>query len=168
MSGLPIRIGQGVDVHAFALEGQGLPLVLGGVTIPGGPGLAGHSDGDAVLHAVVDALLAAVGAGDIGTVFGTDQQAYAGADSAVFVAEAMRQVTQQGWAVGNLSCTVIAARPRLAPRRAAMAENVAGLLGIEPGQVNVAATTTDGLGWTGRGEGIACLAVVLLQRPDRP
>lgn len=155
-------MGQGLDVHAFSADG-GRPLVLGGVAIPGGPGLEGHSDADVVLHAVVDALLGAAALGDLGTVFGTDDPAHAGAASAVFVTEALRLVLAGGWAVGNLDCTLVAQRPRLAPHREAITAAVAGLLGVPPGAVNVKATTSDRLGFTGRGEGIACLAVVLLE-----
>jgi 2-C-methyl-D-erythritol 2,4-cyclodiphosphate synthase len=157
-----VRVGQGLDVHAFSADG-GRPLVLGGVAIPGGPGLEGHSDADVVLHAVVDALLGAAALGDLGTVFGTDDPAHAGAASAVFVTEALRLALAGGWAVGNLDCTLVAQRPRLAPHREAITAAVAGLLGVPPGAVNVKATTTDRLGFTGRGEGIACLAVVLLE-----
>lgn len=158
-----VRVGQGVDVHAFA-DDPGRPLVLGGVTVPGGPGLAGHSDADVVLHAVVDALLGAAGLGDLGTVFGSSRPEHAAAASHVFVAEALRRVQEAGWSVGNVDCTVIAARPRLAPHREAMRARVAELLGVGVGQVGMKATTTDGLGWTGRGEGIACLAVALVAR----
>jgi 2-C-methyl-D-erythritol 2,4-cyclodiphosphate synthase len=157
------RVGQGVDVHAFSPD-PARPLVLGGVTVPGGPGLAGHSDADVVLHAVVDALLGAAGLGDLGSLFGSARPEYAGAPSTVFVAETRRRVGAAGWSLGNLDCTVVAARPRLAPHREAIRACVADLLGVGPDQVAVKATTTDGLGWTGRGEGIACLAVALLTR----
>lgn len=156
-----MRIGQGVDVHAFSAD-AGRPLCLGGVHIPGGPGLEGHSDADVVLHALVDALLGAVGLGDLGAVFGTADPAHAGAASHVFVAGALDRVTEAGWAVANADVTVVAQRPRLAAHRAAITDSIADLLGVAPGAVNVKATTTDGLGFTGRGEGIACLAVVLL------
>lgn len=156
-----MRVGQGVDVHGFS-DNPARPLRLGGVHIPGGPGLAGHSDADVVLHALVDALLGAAGLGDIGTVFGTDQPVYAGADSRAFVTQARDRVTAGGWTVGNADVTIVAQRPRLAPHRVAIAESLAALMEVPPGSVNVKATTTDGLGFTGRGEGIACLAVVLL------
>jgi 2-C-methyl-D-erythritol 2,4-cyclodiphosphate synthase len=160
-----VRIGQGVDVHPFS-DDPARPLVLAGVTVPEGPGLAGHSDADVVLHAVVDALLGAAGLGDIGSLFGSDDPRYAGADSSTFVAEALRRVTDAGWRVGNVDCTVIAQRPRVAPHREAMRERLAALLGVAADAVNVKATTTDGLGFTGRGEGIACVAVVLLTGAD--
>ncbi|MGH8908737.1 MAG: 2-C-methyl-D-erythritol 2,4-cyclodiphosphate synthase [Egibacteraceae bacterium] len=157
-----MRVGQGIDVHRFAASGT-RSLVLGGVEIPGEPGLEGHSDADVVLHAVVDALLGAVALGDLGARFGTDQPAYAGASSSVFVAEALRLIVHAGWAVTNVDCTIIAARPRIAPHRLRITTRLAALLGISSQAVSVKATTTDGLGMIGRGEGIACLAVALLQ-----
>ncbi len=167
MSAAGFRVGSGVDVHAFS-DDPARPLVLGGVTVPGAPGLAGHSDADVLLHAVVDALLGAAGLGDIGALFGSADPRYAGAGSAVFVTEAAERVRAAGWAVGNVDATLVAARPRLAAHRAAMAASTARLLGVDPADVNVKATTTDGLGSTGRGEGIACLATVLLGRADPP
>ena len=156
-----MRVGQGIDVHAFSGD-PARPLVLAGVDIPGGPGLSGHSDADVVLHAVVDALLGAAGLGDIGTVFGTSDPRWAGAASAGFVRHTLGLMDGAGFAVGNVSCTVVAERPRLSPHRAAMTAALAALLGVDAGRVNLAATTTDALGFTGRGEGIACLAVALL------
>lgn len=156
-----MRIGQGLDVHAFS-EDPARPLVLGGVRIAEAPGLAGHSDADVVLHALVDALLGAAGQGDIGAEFGSQDDDYAGADSQVFVAGGLERVEGAGWSVGNVDLTIVAARPRLDPHRTRIAASVARLLGVDAGAVNVKATTTDGLGFTGRGEGIACLAVVLL------
>jgi len=162
-----VRIGQGVDAHAFAPAGSSKrPLVLGGLEIAGGPALEGHSDADVVLHAVTDALLGAAALGDLGSRFGTGEPRYAGASSSVFAAEAVRWLVEAGWAVSNVDCTVVAERPRLAAHRDRMRASMARLLGVEFGAVSVKATTTDGLGWTGRGEGIACLAVALL-RPDR-
>lgn len=158
---MSVRVGQGTDVHAFSRDPD-RPLLLGGVRIPEGPGLDGHSDADVVLHALVDALLGAAGQGDIGTLFGTAEAASAGADSRVFVAGALERVAGAGMAVGNADVTIVAQRPRLAAHRAAIAASVADVLGVAPGAVNVKATTTDGLGFTGRGEGIAALAVVLL------
>jgi 2-C-methyl-D-erythritol 2,4-cyclodiphosphate synthase len=155
-----LRIGQGVDVHPFA-DGGG--LVLGGVPIEGAPALAGHSDGDALLHALVDALLGAAALGDIGALFGSADPRYAGAASTTFVREALRRVQRAGWAVGNVDATVVAQRPRLAPQRAAMIASLARVLHVPEGAVSVKATTTDGLGFAGRGEGIACLVVVLLE-----
>ena len=156
-----VRVGQGTDVHAFS-DDPDRPLLLGGVRIPDGPGLDGHSDADVVLHALVDALLGAAGQGDIGTLFGTAEAASAGADSRVFVAGALERVAGTGMAVGNADVTIVAQRPRLAAHRAAIAASIADVLGVAAGAVNVKATTTDGLGFTGRGEGIAALAVVLL------
>lgn len=162
MSG--VRIGQGIDVHPFS-DDPARPLVLGGVRIPGGPGLAGHSDGDVVLHALVDAVLGAAGHGDIGTNFGSEQPEYAGADSQIFLAGALAGIAQAGWRVGNVDLTLVAERPRIAPYRQAIVVSLTHLLGVARDAVNVKATTTDGLGFTGRGEGIACLASVLLTRP---
>lgn len=157
----PMRVGHGLDVHAFA----SLPraLVLGGVEVPG-PGLAGHSDADVVLHAVCDAILGAGGHGDLGDLVGVDEAATAGAASTAFVARALARVGADGWSVGNVDCTVVAQRPRLAPHRQAIRDGVAAAVGVAPEAVNVAATTTDRLGAIGAGEGIACLAVVLLHR----
>jgi 2-C-methyl-D-erythritol 2,4-cyclodiphosphate synthase len=159
----PFRVGQGVDVHAFT-DDPSRPLVLGGVLVPEGAGLAGHSDADVVLHAVVDALLGAAGLGDIGGLVGVDEPGTAGADSARFVAAALARLTAAGWQPANLDCTVVAARPRLAPHRDAIRSSVAALVGLAPDAVNVKATTTDGLGFTGRGEGIAALVVALVER----
>lgn len=156
-----LRVGQGVDAHAFSDDPE-RPLVLGGLVIPDGPGLVGHSDADVVLHALVDALLGAAGCGDLGTLFGSDDPAYAGADSQVFLAGALAQVAEAGWGVVNADATIVAQRPRLADYRLRIAGSVARLLGVRDGATNVKATTTDGLGFTGRGDGIACLAVVLL------
>lgn len=168
--GPPFRVGQGVDVHAFHPDPPpGRPLVLGGVTVPGGPPLAGHSDADCVLHALVDALLGAAGLGDIGTLFGTDDPAYAGADSAIFLAEALRRLGDAGWGFGNADVTVVAQRPRLAEHRPAITARVAELLAVPADRVTIKATTTDRLGFTGRAEGIACLATALLwQPPESP
>ncbi|QBI19258.1 2-C-methyl-D-erythritol 2,4-cyclodiphosphate synthase [Egibacter rhizosphaerae] len=155
----PVRIGQGLDVHAFAAEDR--PLVLGGVTVPG-PGLAGHSDADVVLHAVCDAVLGAAALGDLGALVGVDEPGTAGASSAGFVAQAVARVRDAGWVVGNVDCTVVAQRPRLGPHRAAIRGGVAAALGLAEDAVGVSATTTDRLGAIGAGEGIACLAVALL------
>lgn len=155
------RIGQGLDVHPFS-DDASRPLLLGGVAIPGGPGLEGHSDSDVVLHALVDALAGAAGIGDIGTLFGTEDPVHADAASSVFVAGVLARVAAGGWAVGNVDCTIVAERPRIGPHREAIAASVARLLDVPADRVNVKATTTDGLGFTGRGEGIACLVVALL------
>lgn len=162
MRDVVVRIGQGVDVHPFSSDG-GRRLVLGGVRIPNEPALDGHSDADVVLHATVDALLGAAGLGDIGTLFGSEDPDYAGADSQVFLAGALSQVARAGWRVGNVDITLVGQRPRIGPYRERMMASVANLLGVHVTQVNVKATTSDGLGFTGRGDGLACLAVVLLQ-----
>ncbi|MDQ3709629.1 MAG: 2-C-methyl-D-erythritol 2,4-cyclodiphosphate synthase [Actinomycetota bacterium] len=159
-----MRVGQGVDVHAFS-DDHDRPLVLGGLLLPGEQGLSGHSDADVVLHAVVDALLGAAALGDIGTVFGTDEPRYAGAPSSVFVEEAVRRVATAGWSVMSVDVTIIAQRPRIGAYRTRIADAVQTLLGVAPGTVSVKATTTDGLGAIGRGAGMACQAIALLERP---
>lgn len=155
------RIGQGVDVHAFADDPRA-PLVLGGAVVPGETGLAGHSDADVVVHAVCDALLGAAGLGDLGDLFGTADPAYAGAGSRVFLAGALARIADAGWGVGNVDCTVVAQRPRLSPHRHRLHGSLASLLGVAADRVAVKLTSTDRIGATGRGEGIACLAVALL------
>ena len=152
-----MRVGQGIDVHAFD---ENRPLILGGVRISERGGLAGHSDADAVLHAIVDALLGAAAAGDIGEHFPSDDARWKDADSAVFLAEARRIVGEAK--IANVDVTIIAHRPKLAPHREAMRDNIARLLDLPAGHVNVKATTTDHLGFIGRGEGICAMAVVLL------
>ncbi len=159
-----MRIGQGMDVHAFA-DDPDRPLVLGGVILPEGPGLTGHSDADVVLHALTDALLGAAALGDLGTIFGTDDPRYAGAPSSAFVGEAMRRVTSAGWRLVSADCTVVAQRPRIGPYRTRITDAVHHILDVDPGTISVKSTSTDGLGTIGRGEGIACLSVVLLERP---
>jgi len=154
-----MRIGHGFDVHAFA---EGRALILGGVTIAHERGLLGHSDADVVLHAVCDALLGAAALGDIGRHFPDTDPAFAGADSRVLLREVVARVATAGWRTGNLDVTIIAQAPRLAPHIPAMVQNIAADLGVETGAVNVKATTTERLGFTGRGEGIACEAVCLL------
>jgi 2-C-methyl-D-erythritol 2,4-cyclodiphosphate synthase len=154
-----IRVGQGIDVHAFD---ESRPLILGGVRISDTAGLAGHSDADAVLHAVTDALLGAAGAGDIGQYFPSSDPRWKDADSAVFIREARRVVAEMEAEIANVDVTVIAERPKLAPFRDAMAAKIAKLLDLPAGRVNVKFTTTDGLGFTGRGEGICAMAVVAL------
>ncbi len=154
-----IRIGSGLDVHAFA---EGRPLVLGGVAIPGHAGLAGHSDADVVCHAVADALLGAARLGDLGMRFpGTER--WRDAPGAELLRAVAGLLAQGGWTIGNVDVTVIAASPRLAPHRAAMQDNIAAALGVPADAVSVKATTTDGLGFTGRGEGIAASAVALIE-----
>jgi 2-C-methyl-D-erythritol 2,4-cyclodiphosphate synthase len=151
-----MRIGQGVDVHAFAEE---RPLILGGVRISERGGLAGHSDADAVLHAIVDAILGAAGLGDIGQYFPSDDERWRGASSEVFVRETLRMY---GGKIANIDVTIVAQRPKLAPFREPMRDNIARLLDVDATRVNVKATTTDHLGFLGRGEGICAMAVVLL------
>lgn len=158
-----VRVGQGFDAHAFSAD-PARSLVLGGVKIPGVAGLEGHSDADVVLHAVVDALLGAAGLGDLGSLVGVDEDGTAGASSRTFVAQACARLASSGWGPGNLDVTVVAERPRLGPHRATMRERIAADLAVPLEAVNVKATTTDGLGWTGRGEGIAAFATVLVHK----
>ncbi|MDB5085138.1 MAG: ispD, partial [Bacilli bacterium] len=155
------RIGQGFDVHQLT---EGRPLVLGGVVIPYDKGLIGHSDADVLLHAVKDALLGAIAAGDIGRHFPDTDEAYRGADSVKLLQEVWRMVTTQGYRLGNLDCTVMAQRPKLAPYIEEMRGVLAKELSAEPLQINIKATTTEQLGFIGRGEGIAAQAIVLLEK----
>ncbi len=155
-----MRIGHGYDVHRF---GEGTEIVLGGVHIPHDRGLLAHSDGDVLIHAVCDALLGATGRGDIGRHFPDDDPANAGIDSRVLLRRVFALVRGDGWQLANLDVTVIAQAPRMAPHIEAMRVNLATDLEALPEQVNVKATTTEKLGFTGRGEGIAAHAVVLLQ-----
>ena len=150
------RVGIGTDTHAFGGEG---PLRLACLDWPDEPRLAGHSDGDAVAHAIVDALLSAAGLGDIGSVFGVDDPRYAGASGEVFLAEARRLIERAGFGIENVAVQLVGVRPRFAPRRAEAEAVVAGILGAP---VSIAATTTDGLGFAGRGEGIAAIATALI------
>lgn len=152
-------IGQGVDAHRFE---TGRPLVLGGVHVPYDQGLAAHSDGDVVIHALCDALLGAAGLGDIGRHFPDTDAAYAGIDSRILLRRIMASLTERGLAVHNADLTVAAQAPKLAPHIDAMREVLAADLGCPPARVNVKATTTERMGFTGRGEGIAAFAVVLL------
>ena len=155
----PPRIGQAFDAHQLA---EGYELVLGGVPIPYARGLAGHSDGDVLLHAIAGALLGALGLGDLGGHFPSADPRWKGATSATFVKHALDLARERGFALGNLDATVIAERPRLAPHQPAMRTAIAGLLGAREADVNVKVTSSDGLGAIGRGEGIAAQAVVLL------
>ena len=155
-----MRIGHGYDVHRF---GPGDTLVLGGVRIPHDRGLVAHSDGDVLIHAICDALLGAIGQGDIGQHFPDTDPANAGIDSRILLRRVMHLVHQSGWELGNLDATIIAQAPRMAPHIAGMRENLAADMTAAAAQVNVKATTTEKLGFTGRQEGIAAHAVVLLQ-----
>ena len=155
-----IRVGQGVDIHPFDPD---RPLILGGIHIADSGGLSGHSDADAVLHAVTDALLGAAGAGDIGHYFPSTDQRWRGAESSVFVREAKRILDEMSAEISNLDVTIIAERPKLAPFRDAMVASIAHLLNLPQGHVNVKATTTDHLGFIGRGEGICAMAIVCVE-----
>jgi len=154
-----VRIGNGFDVHAFA---AGRPLVIGGVTIPHDKGLAGHSDADVLLHAIADALLGALALGDIGQHFPDADARWKGADSRVLLRHVAALVAGRGYRVGNVDATVIAEAPRIAPHAATMRANIAADLGCAVDRVSIKATTTERLGFTGRGEGIAAQAVALL------
>ncbi len=154
-----IRIGHGFDVHAF---GEPRPLMIGGVEIPYHTGFIAHSDGDVALHALTDALLGAVALGDIGKLFPDTDMQYKNADSRGLLREAYRQILAQGYQVGNVDVTIIAQAPKMRPHIDNMRAVIAQDLNCDIAQVNVKATTTEKLGFTGRGEGIACEAVVLL------
>lgn len=154
-----MRIGEGWDTHALV---TGRPLVLGGVTIPHTHGLAGHSDADALAHAITDALLGAAGLGDIGRHFPDTDPAFEGADSIALLAEAARRVRAAGWAIGNVDATIVAQAPKMAPHVGAMCERLAGALGVAPGQVNVKAKTAEKMGPVGEGRAIEARAVCLL------
>ena len=156
-----IRVGHGFDVHAFAEHRK---LIIGGVDIPYELGLAGHSDADVLLHAICDALLGAAGLGDIGRHFPDTDMAFAGIDSRILLRRVSEQLQQRGWRVGNVDATIIAQAPKMAPHIARMSAHIADDLGIAIDRVNVKATTTETLGFTGRGEGIAAEAVCLIGR----
>jgi 2-C-methyl-D-erythritol 2,4-cyclodiphosphate synthase len=158
---MSIRIGQGFDVHAF---GDGDHVVLGGVRIPHARGVVAHSDGDVALHALCDALLGALALGDIGQHFPPSDPRWRGADSRAFVRHCAALVREQGYGVGNVDVTVMAERPKVGPHSALMRQCIAEDLGIDVGHVSVKATTTERLGFTGREEGIAAMAVCLLVR----
>jgi 2-C-methyl-D-erythritol 2,4-cyclodiphosphate synthase len=158
MSGL--RVGIGVDAHALA---DGVPLVLGGVEFPGERGLAGHSDGDVLAHALLDALLGAAGLGDIGSLFPSGDAEWEGASSLELLRLAYEDVRAAGFALVNADCVLVGERPRIAEHRGEIRAALAGALDVDPALVNVRATTTDELGFTGRGEGLAAHAVALLE-----
>ena len=155
-----MRIGQGFDAHAFKPGGR---LVLGGVEIPYARGLEAHSDGDVVLHALCDALLGAAGLGDIGRHFPPDDPAYENINSRLLLRRVVDLVVGNGLSIVNADITIVAQEPRMAPHTAAMRENIRADLGLEASRVNIKATTTERLGFTGRGEGIAVFAIALLQ-----
>lgn len=153
------RVGIGYDSHRYDADRQ---LVLGGLTIPGVPGLAGHSDGDAVAHAVTDAILGAAGLGDIGTHFPPTDAAWEGADSMTLLEKAVALVTQAGHAVVNVDVTVVCEAPRIGPHAPMMSARMASVLGVAADAVSVKGKSNEGLGWIGRGEGLAVMAVALL------
>ncbi len=156
-----LRVGTGFDAHSLV---DGVPLVLGGVRIDFPRGLAGHSDGDVLAHALTDAILGAAGMEDIGALFSSDDSSLSGADSVELLARAYAQVRAAGWGLVNCDVVLIGEEPRLAPHRDEMRARLASALGVEAERVAVRATTTDGLGFTGRGEGLAAQAVALLER----
>jgi 2-C-methyl-D-erythritol 2,4-cyclodiphosphate synthase len=155
-----MRVGVGVDAHALV---DGVPLVLGGVEVDSPRGLAGHSDGDVIAHALIDALLGAAGLGDIGSLFPSGSAEWEGASSLDLLRRAYDKVRQAGFELANADCVLVGEEPRIAPLRGEMRERLSEALGVEAGLVNVRATTTDGLGFTGRGEGLAAIAVALLE-----
>jgi 2-C-methyl-D-erythritol 2,4-cyclodiphosphate synthase len=156
-----LRVGIGVDAHALSSD---VPLVLGGMSFPGEPGLVGHSDGDVIAHALIDALLGAAGRGDIGTLFPSGSSEWEGASSLDLLSRAYAEVTGAGFALVNADCVLVGESPRIEAHRGELETRLADALGVERERVTVRATTTDGLGFTGRGEGLAAHAVALLER----
>lgn len=156
-----LRVGQGFDVHALAAD---LPLILGGVVIPHSHGLVGHSDADALLHAITDAILGAAALGDIGRLFPDTDPAYKGSDSRVLLREAYRRVREAGWEVVNIDATIHAQAPKIMPHAAAMVANIAADLAVDLSCVNIKGKTNEHLGYLGRKEGIAATAIALLSR----
>jgi len=154
-----VRVGVGVDAHALV---AGVPLVLGGVELDSARGLAGHSDGDVIAHALIDAVLGAAGLGDIGSLFPSGAAEWEGASSLDLLSRAYAQVREAGFELENADCVLVGEEPKIAPVREAMRTKLAEAMGVEQGRVNVRATTTDRLGFTGRGEGLAAVAVALL------
>ncbi|RUO58512.1 2-C-methyl-D-erythritol 2,4-cyclodiphosphate synthase [Idiomarina fontislapidosi] len=155
-----IRVGHGYDVHRWGAENK--PLMLGGVEVPHDDGLLAHSDGDVVLHAISDAVLGALGLGDIGRHFPDTDAQFAGADSAGLLSHIMQLASERTFSVGNIDVTIVAQQPKMAPHIEAMRQRIASLLSVANDAVNVKATTTEKLGFVGRNEGIACHAVVLM------
>lgn len=158
---LPFRVGHGLDVHRWT---EGRPLKLGGVAIPHSQGLLGHSDADVLLHAIIDALLGAARLGDIGQHFPDRDPAYQDIDSRLLLEQVRKALKARGWRVVNVDATVVCQQPKLAPHRRAMEKSIAKSLRVWPDRINVKATTTEGLGFTGRDEGVAAMAVALLER----
>ncbi|HLH62354.1 MAG TPA: 2-C-methyl-D-erythritol 2,4-cyclodiphosphate synthase [Ktedonobacteraceae bacterium] len=157
---MAMRVGCGYDVHPFATD---RPLVLGGVTIPYDRGLSGHSDADALIHAVVDALLGAAALGDIGHHFPSNDERWENASSSLFLDYTRDLLRHHGWKISNIDATIVAERPKMAPHLEPMRAHLAEHLHVQVEQVSVKATTTDGLGFAGRQEGIACYAVALIE-----
>ncbi|MFC4389196.1 2-C-methyl-D-erythritol 2,4-cyclodiphosphate synthase [Gracilibacillus marinus] len=155
------RIGQGFDVHQFATD---RPCIIGGITIPYEKGLLGHSDADVLLHTIADACLGAISEGDIGKHFPDTDPQFKDADSQILLQHVWKMVEEKGYKLGNLDCTIIAQAPKMAPHISKIVENIARLLQVDTDQINVKATTTEQLGFTGRKEGIAAQAVVLLMK----
>ena len=155
-----MRVGHGFDTHRFS-DDPGRPLILGGVRFEGAPGLVGHSDGDAVAHAVTDALLSAAGLGDIGVLFPDTDDTWAGADSIGLLADAVARLADEGWRVVNADCTVVAEAPRIAPQREEMQARLSDVVGAP---VTVKGKRAEALGALGRGEGLACWSVALIER----
>jgi 2-C-methyl-D-erythritol 2,4-cyclodiphosphate synthase len=155
-----LRVGLGMDAHAFS---DGVPLVLGGVAIESPRGLAGHSDGDVIAHALIDALLGGAGLGDIGSLFPPGEPEWEGASSLDLLRRAAVQVRKAGWELVNADCVLIGEEPRIAPLREQMRERLAEAVGADAERINVRATTTDKLGFTGRGQGLAAQAVALVK-----
>lgn len=158
-----MRVGMGYDVHKLV---EGRPLILGGVNIPYEKGLLGHSDADCLTHAIMDALLGAMAKGDIGKHFPDTDPKYEGADSLKLLEEVAHMLDKENYIVGNIDATIIAQKPKMAGYIADMVTNIANVLGIEEGRVNIKATTEEGLGFTGAGEGISCQAICLLETVD--
>jgi 2-C-methyl-D-erythritol 2,4-cyclodiphosphate synthase len=156
-----LRVGIGLDAHAFQ---AGIPLVLGGVVFEHPRGLAGHSDGDVVAHALIDALLGAASLGDIGSLFPSEDERWRGASSLDLLARAYSELVAEGWSLVNADCVLIGEQPRIAPHRDEMSRRLADAVGLPPERVSVRATSTDRLGFAGRGEGLAAQAVALIER----
>ena len=155
------RVGIGYDSHRFD---RSRPLILGGVKIDGYPGLLGHSDGDAVCHAVTDAILGAAGAGDIGGMFPDSSEANCGRDSIEMLGLAMKELAASGYRVAHVDVVVITEEPKIGPHREGMRARLSAALGVEPGEIGIKGKSNEGMGWIGRGEGLACMAVATLAR----